>query len=86
MKLIEPILQFHQELQQIRRTIHANPELSYQEVETAELVAQKLTEWGIPVIRGMGVTGVVGVIKNGNSNRAVGLRADMDALPVHESN
>ena len=86
MKLIEPILQFHTELQQIRRTIHAHPELSYEEVQTSELVAKKLTEWGIPVIRGLGLTGVVGVIKNGTSKRAVGLRADMDALPVKESN
>jgi len=86
MKLIEPILQFHNELQQIRRTIHAHPELSFEEVKTSDLVAKKLTEWGIPVIRGLGLTGVVGVIKNGTSNRAVGLRADMDALPVQESN
>ena len=86
MKLIEPILEFHTELQQIRRTIHAHPELSYEEVQTSDLVAKKLTEWGIPVIRGLGLTGVVGVIKNGNSKRAVGLRADMDALPVQESN
>ena len=86
MKLIEPILQFHHELQQIRRTIHAHPELSFEEVKTSDLVAKKLTEWGIPVIRGLGITGVVGVIKNGTSNRAVGLRADMDALPVQESN
>jgi hippurate hydrolase len=86
MKLIEPILEFHTELQQIRRTIHAHPELSYEEVQTSDLVAKKLTEWGIPVIRGLGLTGVVGVIKNGSSKRAVGLRADMDALPVQESN
>ena len=86
MKLIEPILEFHTELQQIRRTIHAHPELSYEEVQTSELVAKKLTEWDIPVIRGLGLTGVVGVIKNGTSKRAVGLRADMDALPVQESN
>ncbi len=86
MKLIEPIIQFHAELKQIRRAIHANPELSYEEVQTAELVAQKLTEWGIPVIRGLGGTGVVGVIRNGSSARAVGLRADMDALPLQEHN
>lgn len=86
MQLIEPIVQFHAELQQIRRTIHAHPELSFEEVKTAELVAQKLTEWGIPIIRGMGKTGVVGVIKNGTSPRAVGLRADMDALPLQEFN
>jgi hippurate hydrolase len=86
MNLIEPILQFHNELQQIRRTIHAHPELCFEEVQTAELVASKLTEWGIPVIRGMGLTGVVGVIKNGSSPRAIGLRADMDALPLQEAN
>lgn len=86
MNLIEPILQFHSELQNIRRTIHAHPELCFEEVQTSELVATKLAEWGIPVIRGMGVTGVVGVIKNGNSPRAIGLRADMDALPLQESN
>lgn len=86
MKLIDPIIQFHAELKEIRRAIHANPELSYEEVQTAELVAQKLTEWGIPVVRGLGGTGVVGVIRNGDSSRAVGLRADMDALPLQEHN
>ena len=86
MKLIDPILGFQNELKQIRRTIHAHPELSYEEFKTADLVAEKLTSWGIPIIRGMGVTGVVGIIKNGTSNRAVGLRADMDALPVQEMN
>lgn len=86
MKLIDPILGFHNELKQIRRTIHAHPELSYEEFKTADLVAEKLTSWGIPIIRGMGVTGVVGIIKNGTSNRAVGLRADLDALPVQEMN
>lgn len=86
MKLIDPILGFHNELKQIRRTIHAHPELSYEEFKTADLVAEKLTSWGIPVIRGMGVTGVVGVIKNGTSHRSVGLRADMDALPLQEMN
>lgn len=86
MKLIDPILGFHNELKQIRRTIHAHPELSYEEFKTADLVAEKLTSWGIPVIRGMGITGVVGVIKNGTSQRAVGLRADMDALPLQEMN
>lgn len=86
MKLIDPILGFQNELKQIRRTIHAHPELSYEEFKTADLVAEKLTSWGIPIIRGMGVTGVVGIIKNGTSNRGVGLRADMDALPVQEMN
>jgi amidohydrolase len=86
MHLIEPIIQFQAELQQIRRDLHAHPELCFEEQRTADVVAQKLTEWGIPIIRGMGVTGVVGIIRNGSSARAVGLRADMDALPVQETN
>ncbi|HZW13864.1 MAG TPA: M20 aminoacylase family protein [Noviherbaspirillum sp.] len=86
MKLIDPIIEFQSELSQIRRDIHAHPELCFEERRTADVISQKLTEWGIPVIRGLGLTGVVGVIKNGTSNRAIGLRADMDALPVQEIN
>jgi len=86
MKLIDPITRFHSELQKIRRDIHAHPELSYEEQRTSDVVAQKLTEWGIPVVRGLGITGVVGIIKNGSSTRAIGLRADMDALPMPELN
>ncbi|WP_293779984.1 M20 aminoacylase family protein [uncultured Oxalicibacterium sp.] len=86
MHLIDPIVQFQTELQSIRRAIHAHPELCFEEHDTAELVAQKLTEWGIPIVRGLGVTGVVGIIKNGTSERAIGLRADMDALPMQEIN
>jgi hippurate hydrolase len=86
MKLVEPILAFQQELQQIRRDLHAHPELCFEEQRTSDLVAARLTEWGIPVVRGLGVTGVVGIIKNGTSTRAIGLRADMDALPMQEIN
>lgn len=86
MKLIDSIVHFQPALRQIRRDIHAHPELSYEEFRTAELVAQKLTEWGIPVVRGLGRTGVVGIINNGSSTRAIGLRADMDALPMPELN
>jgi amidohydrolase len=86
MKLIDPILQFSSEIQSIRREIHAHPELCFEEHDTAELVARKLTEWGIPIVRGLGVTGVVGILKNGSSKRAIGLRADMDALPMQELN
>ena len=86
MRLIDPIVAFHSELQAIRRNLHAHPELSYQEQRTADVVAEKLTEWGIPIIRGMGITGVVGIIKRGTSPRAIGLRADMDALPMQEFN
>ena len=86
MKLIDPILAFHSELQQIRRDIHAHPELCFEEQRTADVVAAKLAEWGIPVIRGLGLTGVVGIIKSGTGTRAIGLRADMDALPMQETN
>ena len=73
----------------LRRDIHAHPELCYEEQRTAELVARQLAAWGIAVHRGLGQTGVVGTIvgrDGGASGRAVGLRADMDALPMHESN
>jgi hippurate hydrolase len=86
MRLVEPIIAHQAELQQIRRDIHAHPELCYEEQRTADVVAARLTEWGIPVVRGLGVTGVVGIIKNGTSDRAIGLRADMDALPMQELN
>lgn len=86
MKLIDPIVDLHAELQEIRRDLHAHPELSFEENRTSDLVAQKLVEWNIPVRRGLGSTGVVGMIKNGTSERAIGLRADMDALPLQELN
>ena len=74
------------ELARVRQDIHAHPELRYEEFRTSDLVAAKLTEWGIPVVRGLGQTGVVGIIQRGSSQRAVGIRADMDALPVQEIN
>ena len=86
MKLIDAVVDFHTELQAIRRNIHAHPELCYEETRTSDLVAEKLTAWGIPVLRGMGITGVVGVIRRGSSLAAIGLRADMDALPMQEFN
>jgi hippurate hydrolase len=73
------------ELTAIRRDIHAHPEIGMSEHRTAELVARKLEEWGIEVHRGVGVTGVVGVLRNGNGQASVGLRADMDALPILEA-
>jgi hippurate hydrolase len=76
---------YQDELVAIRRDIHANPELGLEEVRTSELVAAKLREWGIEVHRNVGVTGVVGVLRNGNGQASVGLRADMDALPIHEA-
>ena len=86
MKIIDSITTQASSISAVRRQIHANPELCFKEVQTADLVAAKLTEWGIPIHRGMGTTGVVGIVKNGTSSRAIGLRADMDALPMQEFN
>ena len=86
MKLIEPIMAGAGAIQSLRRDIHAHPELGYQEVRTSELIAATLSDWGIAVHRGLGGTGVVGVVSNGNASRALGLRADIDALPVTEHN
>jgi hippurate hydrolase len=74
------------EMREWRRDIHAHPELGFQEKRTSDLVAAKLVSWGIEVHRGVGQTGVVGVLRNGSSKRSVGLRADMDALPIQEAN
>jgi hippurate hydrolase len=86
MKVIDSIVAQAAGMAAIRRDIHAHPELSFQERRTADLVAARLTEWGIPVHRGLGGTGVVGIIQQGASKRAIGLRADMDALPLQEGN
>jgi hippurate hydrolase len=89
MQLIDSILTQSAAIAAVRRDIHAHPELCFEEVRTAEVVAAKLTEWGIPVHRGMGTTGVVGIVHGrdgGASGRAIGLRADMDALPMQEHN
>jgi amidohydrolase len=86
MKVLDSIVTQAAGIAAVRRDIHAHPELSFEEWRTADVVAQKLTEWGIPIHRGLGKTGVVGILKNGTSDRAIGLRADMDALPVQEFN
>ena len=70
---------------QIRRDIHAHPELAFEEHRTAALVAGKLRDWGYEVTTGLGQTGVVGTLRRGKSTRSLGLRADMDALPIHEA-
>ncbi len=86
MNLIEPILADAAAITAIRRDIHAHPELCFQEQRTSDLIAKALTDWGIPIHRGLGTTGVVAILKNGKSSRAVGLRADIDALPMSEHN
>jgi hippurate hydrolase len=69
---------------QLRRDIHQHPELAFEEHRTSELVAQRLIEWGYQVTRGLGGTGVVGQLHKGNGSKRLGLRADMDALPIEE--
>ena len=68
----------------VRRQIHQNPELGFEEHATSALVAERLTAWGYEVERGLGQTGVVGRLRRGDGARAIGLRADMDALPIEE--
>ncbi|MCK9514886.1 MAG: M20 aminoacylase family protein [Ottowia sp.] len=89
MNLIEAIVANAASIQALRRDIHAHPELGFQEERTAELVASQLAAWGIKTHRGMARTGVVGMVPGsdgGRSGRAMGLRADMDALPIAEAN
>ncbi|UFN51215.1 M20 family metallopeptidase [Roseomonas sp. OT10] len=80
----------HPDMTAWRRDFHAHPEIGYEEHRTSEIVATRLAEWGIEVHRGLGGTGVVGVLRGRRSgaggNRAIGLRADMDALPMQEGN
>jgi hippurate hydrolase len=80
---LEQARRYQDELTEFRRDIHAHPELGLEEHRTAERVAAKLAEWGIEVHRGVGKTGVVGVLRNGDGP-AIGLRADMDALAMEE--
>ena len=74
------------ELTEWRQDLHAHPELGFEEHRTSAVVAAKLAEWGIEVTRGIAGTGLVGTLRNGSSTRAIGLRADMDCLPMMEDN
>lgn len=85
MEIIGRIAEFHDELSEWRRDIHAHPELGFEERRTSDFVAQKLAEFGCEVFRGIGKTGVVGRLRAGNSSRSIGLRADMDCLPIEEA-
>ncbi|MFQ6341327.1 M20 aminoacylase family protein [Campylobacter sp. VTCC 70190] len=84
MNLIPEILDLQDEFKKIRHQIHQNPELGFDELQTAKLVAQNLRKFGYEVYEGVGKTGVVGVLKKGSGNKKIGLRADMDALPLQE--
>ena len=79
------IAAIEEEMIALRHEIHAHPELGFEEFVTSDLVAQRLTEWGYEVHRGLGGTGVVGTLKVGDGKARLGLRADMDALPIQES-
>ena len=85
MAIIGRIAVFHDELTEWRRDIHSHPELGFEETRTSEFVARKLADFGCEVFRGIGKTGVVGRLRAGNSQRSIGLRADMDALPIEEA-
>jgi hippurate hydrolase len=85
MPIINRIAAFHDEMTAWRRDIHAHPETAFEEFRTADYVAKKLQEFGITIDRGLAGTGVVGTIKRGDGP-AIGLRADMDALHIHEAN
>ena len=84
MPLIEPIVAATDELTAWRHDFHAHPEIGFHEVRTSGIVADRLASWGIEVHREVGRTGVVGVLRGGNGRR-IGLRADMDALPMDEA-
>ena len=83
---LELIDSYADELTAIRRDLHAHPEIGFEEKRTSSIVAEKLQGWGIEVHRGLGGTGVIGIVKGSkDSGRRIGLRADMDALPMEEA-
>jgi amidohydrolase len=86
MPVIPQIARYADELTRWRHDIHAHPELGFEEERTSAFVAEQLTRFGCEVHRGVGRTGVVGVLRQGNGPKSVGLRADMDALPIRETN
>ncbi len=89
MPIINRIAEFHDDMKTWRRDIHAHPETAFEEERTAAVVAEKLESFGMEVHTGIATTGVVGVLHGGNGSgggRAIGLRADLDALDIHENN
>ena len=86
MPAINRIAAAAEELTEWRRDLHAHPEIGFEEVRTSQVVADKLASWGISVTRDIATTGLVGTLKVGTSDRAIGIRADMDALPMTEAN
>ena len=86
MKIFKEIGEVEGTLIEWRRDLHSNPELAFEEHQTAKFVAEKLREFNIEVQENIAGTGVVGTLKRGSGNLAVGLRADLDALPIQEGN
>ena len=86
MPIKDEIAAFANDMRAWRRDIHAHPETAFEETRTSDIVAEKLESFGIEVHRGLAKTGVVGTLAVGNSNRAIGLRADLDALDILEEN
>ncbi len=88
MPIINRVAEFHDQMTAWRRALHAHPELGYEEFWTSDFIAEKLESFGIEVSRGLGGTGVIGRLqgKTNSSGRKIGLRADMDALPMSELN
>ena len=82
MQLIDAIVENAPAMAAVRRDLHAHPELGFKEERPADVVATQLSAWGIPIHRGMGTTGVVGIIQAGTSKRAIGLRAGMGELAI----
>ena len=86
MPIKNEIAKFADDMRAWRRNIHAHPETAFEEARTSDIVAEKLRSFGIEVHRGLAKTGVVGTLSVGNSNRAIGLRVDLDALNILEEN
>jgi hippurate hydrolase len=86
MPIVNRIAALHDDMTAWRRDLHAHPETAFEEHRTSDLVAERLAEFGLEVHRGLAGTGVVGTLRAGTSDRAIGLRADMDALHIHEQN
>ncbi|RYF06456.1 MAG: amidohydrolase [Comamonadaceae bacterium] len=82
---IDQLLPYEQELVAVRRHLHQNPELAFGEHATSDFIADRLAEWGYEVTRGIGGTGLVGTLRQGDGARSLGIRADMDALPIQEA-
>src|SRR5436305_13450758 len=86
MNTLDHIKTFHADLTARRQDFHAHPELGFEESRTSGIVAAELEKLGLEVHRGVGGTGVVGVLREGNGPASIGLRADLDALPILEAN